>query len=161
MTIAADFKGHNVPTEDAPYTSEDFVVVEVALFGPRTKISMEDFSLRVNGKKGAIPTQSYVEAFKTMKDPEWEPPKSEAKSKTSIGGGGQNDSSPPPVVHMPLELRRAMQQRVVKAALPEGDRTLPQAGLIFFPYRGKESGIHSVELIYSGPAGKATVALQR
>jgi hypothetical protein len=53
-----------------------------------------------------------------------------------------------------------MQQNVQKAALPEGDRALPVAGVIFFPYRGKESGVHSVELIYTGPAGKATVALQ-
>jgi hypothetical protein len=53
-----------------------------------------------------------------------------------------------------------MAQRVQKAALPEGDRTLPQAGLIFFQYRGKTQSIHSIELIYVGPAGKATLTLQ-
>jgi hypothetical protein len=53
-----------------------------------------------------------------------------------------------------------MAQRVQKAALPEGDRTLPVAGLIFFQYRGKTQGIHSIELIYAGPAGKVTLALQ-
>jgi hypothetical protein len=53
-----------------------------------------------------------------------------------------------------------MSQRVQKAALPGGDRALPQAGLIFFQYRGKTTGIHSLELVYSGPAGKATLALQ-
>ena len=42
----------------------------------------------------------------------------------------------------------------------EGERTLPQAGLIFFQYRGKTQSIHSIELIYAGPAGKATLALQ-
>ena len=50
-----------------------------------------------------------------------------------------------------------MQQRVQKAAMPEGERMLPSAGLIFFEHRGKSN---SVELIYSGPAGKATLALQ-
>jgi hypothetical protein len=53
-----------------------------------------------------------------------------------------------------------MAQHVQKASLPEGDRILPQAGLIFFQYRGKTQSIRSIELIYSGPAGKATLALQ-
>jgi hypothetical protein len=61
---------------------------------------------------------------------------------------------------MPLELQRAMAQKVQKAVLPEGDRALPVAGLLFFSYRGKTDSIRSMELIYSGPAGKATVALQ-
>jgi hypothetical protein len=44
--------------------------------------------------------------------------------------------------------------------MAEGDRPLPQAGLLFFPYRGKEDHIHSVELDYTGAAGKATLVLQ-
>jgi len=32
--------------------------------------------------------------------------------------------------------------------------------LLFFEYRGKVQGIHSMELIYAGAAGKATLALQ-
>ena len=84
------------------------------------------------------------------------------KSKTSIGGGGQGgkSDSPPAPVHMPIELERAMEQHVQKAALAEGDRALPQAGLIYFEYRGKTQNIHSLELIYTGPAGKATLTLQ-
>jgi hypothetical protein len=53
-----------------------------------------------------------------------------------------------------------MAKSVQKAVLPEGDRALPQAGLIFFSYRGKTKGITSIELIYAGPAGKATLPLQ-
>jgi len=49
---------------------------------------------------------------------------------------------------------------VQKAALPEGDRTLPVAGLLFFQYSGKAKNIRSVDLIYNGPAGKATLKLQ-
>ena len=60
---------------------------------------------------------------------------------------------------MPFPLQRAMEQKVQKVALPEGDRPLPQAGLVFFSYHGKEKGIHSVELTYSGPAGKALLRL--
>jgi len=168
-TIAAEFKGHAVPTEEATFTAEEFVVVEVALYGPpdaKTRLSNDDFSLLINGKKTALPSQPYELAFKSLKDPEWAPPvPAESKSsKTSFGSGGgggaAGDNSPPPVVHMPMDLQRAMQQKVQRAALLEGDLALPQAGLIFFQYRGKVEGIHSIELIYSGAAGKATLALQ-
>jgi hypothetical protein len=99
----------------------------------------------------------------SVKDPEWQPPEPvKSKSKTSLGGSGEQGSSnePPPPVKIPIEVQRAMAQRVQKATLPEGDRTLPQAGLIYFQYRGAAKGIHSVELMYDGPAGKATLALQ-
>jgi hypothetical protein len=61
---------------------------------------------------------------------------------------------------MPIELRRAMEQHVQKVTMLEGDRALPQAGLLFFEYRGKTQGIRSLELIYSGAAGNTTLALQ-
>jgi hypothetical protein len=52
-----------------------------------------------------------------------------------------------------------MEVRVEKAALPEGDRALPEAGLLYFPYKGRENGISSVELIYDGSAGRAILTL--
>src|SRR6266404_2897024 len=77
VTIAAEFLGHGVPTPQAVFSTEDFVVVETALFGPagaRIKLSVDDFSLRINGKKSALPTQPFVLVAKSLKDPEWEPP---------------------------------------------------------------------------------------
>jgi hypothetical protein len=165
VTIGAEFAGHSVPTAQGPLTTEDFVVVETGLFGPpgaRIQISQDDFSLRINGKKAPLPSQPYGLVLSSLKDPEWVPPESaQPKSKTTIGGSGQRDSnSPPPVVHIPIEVQRAMAQRTQKAALPLGDRVLPQAGLLFFPYRGKTEKISSLELIYSGSAGNATLTLQ-
>jgi hypothetical protein len=167
VTIAAEFSGHFVPTKEATYTTEDYVVVETGLFGEpeaRLTLSPGDFSLRINGKKMASPAQSYVLVMSSLKDPEWSPPgssSSPSKSKTSVngGGGGQGDSAPPAPVHMPPELQHRMNVRVQKASLAEGDRPLPQAGLLFFSYRGQTKGIRSVELLYKGPAGEATIAL--
>jgi hypothetical protein len=163
VTVAAEFTGHSVATMQGTFSTEDYVAVETAVFGPsgaRLKLSIEDFSLRINEKK-TLSCQPYGLVFHSLKDPEWEPPASaEGKSKTSIGTGGNKSDPPPAPVHMPIELQRAMQQHVQKAALPEGDRALPQAGLIFFDYRGKTEHIHSLELIYNGPAGKATLTLQ-
>jgi hypothetical protein len=168
VTIAAEFAGHSVPTEQGPLTTEDFVVVETALFGApdaRLTISADDFSLRINGKKTPLPSLPYGMVLSSVKDPEWIPPEqAKSKSKTGLTTGGDSDQSgsnePPPPVKIPIEVQRAMAQRVQKATLPKGDRALPLAGLIFFQYRGAAKGIHSVELIYDGPAGKATLALQ-
>lgn len=164
LTLAAEFVGHSVPTPEATYSTEDFVVVETGLFGPqeaRLKLSIGDFSLRINGKKMASPSQPYGLSFSSLKDPEWEPPsKPKADKPTLNAGGGQPDDSFKPIVRMPIELKRTMQQRVQRASMPEGDRALPAAGLLFFEYRGKTESIRSLELIYSGPAGKATLALQ-
>lgn len=164
VTVAAEFLGHAVPTPEGTYTAEDYVVVEAALFGPpeaRTKLTTGDFSLRINGRKGALPSQPYELVFHSLKDPEWEPPSKDGKSKTSLGTGGGNDQGGPPTpVHMPIELRRAMEQHVQRVSMLEGDRALPQAGLLFFEYRGKTQSIRSLELIYSGAGGNATLALQ-
>ena len=164
VTIGAEFVGHSVPTPAATYTTEDFVIVEAGLFGPpeaRTKLSVGDFTLRINGKKTALPSQPYGLSFSSLKDPEWEPPsKKKDESKPTLdNGGGQPDDSFHATPKMPIERKRTMQQRVQKASMLEGDRALPQAGLLFFEYRGKEQSIRSLELVYSGPAGNATIAL--
>lgn len=165
ITITAEFTGHDVRTlEGGPYTTEDYVMVETALFGPQdTKLEMSyrDFSVRINGKKNVQPAAPTLTVFKSLKDPDWEPPEEKA-SKTSIGtGGGDNNSGDlPRLTHIPIERERAMQQRVMKVSLGEGDRPLPQAGMLFFEYRGSVKSIHSLELLYNGPAGKASIVLK-
>jgi hypothetical protein len=168
VTVAAEFKGHSVPTLQGTLSTEDYVVIETALFGPpgaQTKLSAGDFSIRLNGKKAPLPAQQFGLILQSLKDPEWEPPEPAApKSKSRFGGGGKTqkgpDDPPPAPVKIPIPVQRAMAQRVQKAALPEGDRPFPQAGLIFFEYRGKTKNIHSIELIYAGPAGTVTLTLQ-
>jgi hypothetical protein len=172
FTIAADFAGHGIPTPDATFATEGYVVVEVAFFGPdgaRLNLSFKDFSLRVNGKKAALAAQPYESIYHSLSDPSWEPPV-QAESKggsTSIGGSGSGNSprggmadTPPAPPKMPLKLALIMEQKVKTASLPEGERTLPAAGFIYFSYGGKTSGIHSMELTYDGAAGKVKLPLQ-
>ena len=166
VTVAAEFKGHWVPTLEGTLSTEDYVVIETGLFGPpgaRIKLSLDDFSLRINERKTPLPSQRYGLVVRSLKDPEWVPPEAaSSKSKTKVGGGGgqSEDSGPPAEVKIPMAVQRAMAQRVQKASLAEGDSSLPQAGLIFFQYRGKTENLESIELIYSGPDGKATLKLQ-
>ncbi|HEY3441921.1 MAG TPA: hypothetical protein VGK29_14255 [Paludibaculum sp.] len=166
ITIAAEFTGHGMPCPQGVLISEEFVAVEVAFFGKpdaRFTINAADFSLRINGKKTSLPSQPYGLAGKEVKDPEWNPPEAaEKKSKGSLGGSGnaQDGAPPPSTPKVPIELRRNWQQRIQRAAIAEGDRPLPQAGLLFFQHRGKTENIRSIELIYTGAAGEATLSLR-
>jgi hypothetical protein len=170
VAIGAEFDGHSVPTPDHTYSSEDYIVVEAGLFGApgaHTTLTRDDFSLRINGKK-MLNSEPYELVFHSLKDPEWIPPetddsKSSSKGGITTGGAGNagGDKLPPIPPKMPFPLRRAMEQHVQKAAMQEGDRPLPQAGLLFFLYRGKPENIKSLELVYSGAAGKATLELQQ
>ena len=168
VTIAAEFAGHGIASPQGVLISEEYVMVEAAFFGPpdaRLTIAASDFSLRINGKKTVLPSQPYGLVGKEAKDPEWVPPEGtdKPKSKGSMGssGGGQEAGAPPPLPpKVPVELRRNWQARIQRAALTEGDRALPQAGLLFFQHRGKIENVRSVELIYTGPAGSATLTLQ-
>ncbi len=174
VTIAAEFGGHSVPTLDGPLTSDEYIVLEIALYGPpgaRATISSADFSLGINGKK-PVPSQPFVLVGANVKDPEWEPPEKVAaakKAKTSMNAGAGDGSdqeekpdpnAPPPEVKIPVPVQRGWAQRVQRVALPEGDRPLPQAGALFFQYRGKIQNISSLQLVYAGPAGKATLSFK-
>jgi hypothetical protein len=164
-SIGAEFMRHAVPTPQGEFSTEDYVVVETGFFGApgeKVKISTSDFSLRINGKK-AVPSLPFGIVLANLKDPDWQPPEAPKPKESSLstGGGGGNPNDPPPAPpHMPLPLVHIMQIKVEKAALQEGNRTLPEAGLLFFLYRGLSDKIKSVELIYSGPAGKAILTLQ-
>src|SRR5579863_8872839 len=139
VTIGAEFMGHAVPTPEQPLTSEEYVVVEAGFFGPadgKIRLSRDDFSLRINGKKTLLTSEPYELVFHSLKDPEWQPPESaEAKESkgglTTGGGGGGGDKLPPIPPKMPFPLRRAMGQQVEKSAMEIGDRPLPRAGLLF------------------------------
>ena len=106
---------------------------------------------------------------KSLRHPDWEPAaaaeSSSSKTKIITGGagvsGGSTDKDPLAApVRIPVEVQRAMEQRVQKASLPEGDRTVPVAGLIFFQYSGRTEGIRSIELIYNGSVGNLTLELR-
>ena len=163
MIIGAEFMRHAVPTPQAAFTTEDYVVVEAGFYGApgqKVKLSVQDFSIRINGKK-AIPSDQFGVMLSNLKDPSWVPPEPPTpKSNSGLTANAQaGPDTPPPPPKMPLPLVHAMQLKVEKAAIPEGERTLPEAGLLFFACHTQTDKIKSVELIYSGPAGKATLTL--
>jgi hypothetical protein len=165
ITIGAEYAGHSLPTPEGPLSAEEYVVVEAAFFGPqgaKLQIADGDFSMRINGNKKVIPSEPYGVVVDNVKDPEWIPPEGPKQSKTSFGGGGSGGGAdgPPTPPKVPFEVQRKLSFRVKRASMPVGDRALPEAGLLYFKYRGKEKSIRSIELIYSGAAGPVTITLQ-
>jgi hypothetical protein len=73
VTIAAEFNGHSAPTLQGPLTTEDYVAIETGLFGSpgaRIKLSIDDFALRINGRKTPLPSQPYGLVVGSLKDPD-------------------------------------------------------------------------------------------
>jgi hypothetical protein len=172
ITIAAELDQHAIPDPLVTLSTDDFVVVEVALYGPagtNLPLDYQNFSLKINGKK-PIPAKPYEMVFKSLKSPDYEPPSEKMLDKqgktnvtTGANGAGGNSSSDvgtpklPPVIHIPIEVSREWERKVHMSALPEGERPLPQGGLLFFEHSGKTN---SAELVYNGPAGKVNIPLQ-
>lgn len=176
IMIGAEFDEHSIPTPDHIYSSDDYIIVEAAFFGPagaHLMLSRDDFTLRITGRKTPLPSEPFELVMRSLKDPEWNPPKTDddsGKSKNGLttggGGGGAADGSdlgpklPPLPPKMPFPLKRAMELQVKTSMMEQGDRPLPQAGLLFFRYGGKPENIKGLELDYSGAAGKASIDLQ-
>jgi len=180
FTIAAEYLVHSIPTPGGVLVTDDYLVVEVAFFGPkpsRLKLSNEDFAMRINGRKDPTGAQSPALVIGTLKTPGWP----RATGGAGIGNGsiifgpGAIPQFPgdPPVRNIPpspvppapspggieKEQQMPVEERVERASLQQGEQKLPSAGLIYFPYSGKTKSLRSLELIYEGSAGKATLKL--
>jgi hypothetical protein len=168
ILIGAEFDGHSIPTPDHTFSTEDYIIVEAAFFGPagaHLTLARDDFSLRIAGKKMPLASEPFEVVMRSLKDPEWLPPqtddsKDKGSSSLTSGLSGNGDKLPPLPPKMPFPLKRAMELQVHRAMMLEGDRMLPQGGLLFFRYGGKPENIRGLELVYSGAAGKATIELQ-
>jgi hypothetical protein len=145
VTLAAEYLVQSLPTSSGSLVAHDYLVVQAAFFGPaqsRLQISASQFSLRINGRGLPIPTEL---------------PGIVAGSINSFGNDRVPSSTSGPLV--PQEQGESVEHRVQSVSLAEGQRSLPSVGIIFFPYRGKLKSIHSLELLYNGSMGKATLKL--
>ena len=190
FTMAAEYLVRSIPTQYGMFDAGDYLVIDVALFGPKDEhlqIADGQFNLRLNGKKEMIAPESpqFVAAAKT--NPGWESrPRLEASGGNGAGQigidtansaprfPGDPTGNPNPPTRNPeppdpntTEKRPDTQEQhpplatmIQSAALPEGDRVLPVSGLLFFHYKGKTKDIKFLELIYVGPAGKVTLKIQ-
>lgn len=182
-SIGADFLGKYLPIAGGAVYSDEYVFVEVALFGPAgatPKIEWSQFKLKVNGDTLAAQPPGMV----TL---EGDFPEMVARPQVILNGGNENgeievggterkprfpgddsahtpkpvprastDASDGQVARKPPDPATAVQSSV----LPEGIRTLPVSGYLCFVFEGKLKKIKHAELEYAGPLGKASLVLR-
>lgn len=177
VTLAAEYLVHSLPTPQGTLVANDYLVVEAAFFGPsfsRLRMSPDNFTLRINGK-GTLSTEPPGMVAGSIKFPSARP-HLEGGASVGVGdgtvavgprappsqfpgdGNDRTAAGQPPTVNS-VEQEYSLEVRVQNATLPEGEKSLPRSGLLYFFYRGKIKNIHSLDLLYDGAMGKATLKL--
>ncbi len=143
FTLGAEYLVHSIPSPHGFYVIDDYLVVEVGMFGAKgahLNVSADQFSLRLAGQKmpkEPIPPDApgIVASGYTI-----------GRMPDTPQSGGADD-------------QMTIEQRLKRAAVPEGDQKPPFAGLLYFPFHGKMKAIKSMDLLYDGPAGKFELKL--
>jgi hypothetical protein len=182
-SIGAEYLVRSIPSRGRVFFSPEYLIVEVAVYpdrGKALKIELGHFALRMNGKKETIAPQSPGFIAAAFKYPDWE----QRRRLEAIAGAGDGAvilGRPQPQERFPgdpfpgqtrlprpprapeqepaaeREQPARVEDVVVEAALPDVEASSPVAGYLYFPFKGKTKSIRSLELIYRGPAGTATL----
>lgn len=143
FTLGAEYLVHSIPSPHGFYVIDDYLVVEVGVFGRQAahmNVFAGQFSLQLTGQKMpkepiAPDAPGIVASGYTIGQ----------MPGTPQNGGGDDQMT--------------IEQRLKLAAIPEGDEKTPFAGLLYFPFHGKMKAIKSMDLLYDGPAGKFDLKL--
>ncbi len=181
-SIGAELMVHVVSSDGKSYFVPDYLTVEVAVYPLKEEslmVAISHFTLRINGKKQELLTQSPGFAASSLKYPQFSSrPSGSASAGIGMGGvtiGGPRqqprvpgeEGSTGPTISNPTgnstsssDAPVTAADAVVNAALAEGPATHPIAGYLYFPFQGDGKKAKKVELIYRGPAGEITLPLR-
>ena len=187
LAIGAEYLVRSFGPRGQTFIVNDYLVVEVALYpaaGQALLVSNGQFTLRMNGKKSVLFAQAPAFVAASLKYPDWErrptltggagigdavvilgQPQSVERFPGDPRPGQTRLPAPPraPEAEDPSGIDKPPPARadevVVETALPEGETRQPVAGFLYFAHKGKTKSIRSLELIYNGPAGTATLRL--
>jgi len=188
LSIAAQCLVRSFHGSGETFFLPDYLVIEVALYpaaGTEMAVNSGNFSLRVNNKRTALMSQTPGLVAASLKYPDWRR-RPTLVAGAGDGDAGVILGQPQPVERFPGDTRPARtrlprppsapppanpsgteaperpkaEDVVVETALPEGTRSGPVSGYLYFPFRGKPKSIRSLELLYDGPAGPARLRLR-
>lgn len=179
LSIGADYLVHSFSSGREMFIAKDYLVVEVALFPARdtsVMVSAAHFALRINGHKTVVAPEGPEIVAASLRFPDTNSGLhtveavgpvvfGEPRPTERFPGDPTARTPPPPPVpsNKPANLADQKpitpEELVVQAALAEGEHRESASGFMYFPYRGKVTRIRSLELIYAGPAGNATLPL--
>jgi len=166
--IGAEYLIHSISGQGKTFFLDDFLVVEVALYPPKDagfRVGPGAFELRVNGKAPLRPAGPAM-VVTALRYPQW---RTGPRVEGAIGAGpadvilgrppntypgGSRTPTPPraPEPDAPAGIDREppvkAEDIVTRMALPEGDFATPVSGFLYFPYKGKASGIKRVDLLW-------------
>jgi hypothetical protein len=180
LSIGAEYLVHSFSSGREMFIAKDYLVVEVALFpakGEKNLVIAAHFSLRVNGRKQALLPQAPEFVANSLKYPDRQSgphavaglgPLVLGQPRTTErfpGDPNARTGAPPP--QSPTDNPTGADQQppvtadelALQTALPEGEHRGPASGFLYFPYRGKVAHIRSLELVFTGPGGSATLPL--
>ena len=179
ITIGASYLYRSVPAGRGSVFVKGYLVVEVAVFGPKGKrldISSGHFTLRVNHSKRTLAPEApqlVISQERYGRKPELDiglgsgaiilggPPlgprfPGDARRRPPPGGRPRIETQSAPVGPARNDPAALMK----RTALPVGNQLLPIAGYLYYPYRKKTKSIKHLELVYQGPAGSAVLRLK-
>ncbi len=181
VTIAAEYLVHSLPTPKGTLVARDYLVVEVAFFGPsfsRLNVAADNFSLRINGKGDPLTPELPGIVAQLIKYPETggHPALTANGGIYGADGGAVTVGPRAPQSRFPgdgndrtasggvpsvkeVDEENKVEFRVQSASLPEGEKALPCSGLVYFYFRGKMKNVHTIELLYTGAMGKTSLKL--
>ncbi len=180
LEIGAEFDFRTVTRGRDWFFLQDAIVVEVGIFGPAgqaAKISPGQFTLRINGKGPALPA---LPPGVVISQEKWghRPQLTVAAQGGQVVFGGpeaaprfpgdprgpRTDPRPRPPEEdtgaQPARPEISPARFLEEAALPSGKRTLPVAGYLYFPYKGKIRKIKKLELYYQSGKTGAVIRLR-
>lgn len=187
VSLGAEYLVRSFQGRNRTFVANDYLVIEAAVYpakGEPLLVSSGQFTLRVNGKKRVLFPQAPSFVAASLKYPDWEM-RPTLTAGAGVGNTGVIIGRPPVTERFPGDPRPPQtrlpapprapepedpsglgseeavraEEVVVETALPEGEISAPISGYLYFAYKGKTKSIRSLELIYQGPVGGATLPL--
>ena len=156
--LGAEYMVSSFSAQEESFTVDHYLIVEIGIFPQgEAKIDLRRFTLRINGKTSLM-TQTPGMVAASVKYPDWT-----SKPEMTAAAGPVLVGRPPGVERFPGDRRnqRGIPGQVIEtqepkvdhaglietAALSEGKRSKPIAGLLYFPYDKKLKTIRTVDLL--------------
>src|SRR3981081_1896022 len=105
--LAAEYLVHTIPTEEGGLTAREYLVVDVAVFpAPLQAVQLRSdrFTLRINGRKEVLITQTPAMVAASLKYPDWEY-RPQAEVAAGVGDKSVILGRPPEVGRFPGDQR--------------------------------------------------------
>lgn len=180
--LGADYHGRAFDSKTGSFFTQDYLVVEVAVFpaGAPLEFSPAHFRLRLNGKQPELLPVTPGTVALALRNPDHyeqrpgivagggvgggqvifgRPRRTERfpgdpEARVPTGGPGSEQAQTPGLLLGAAEAAEKFGLSRVEAP-PAG-----AAGLVYFYWRGKHARLKRIELIYDGPAGQALFRLR-